>query len=499
MALALRPHGTAFTGLLAVDVPWAPMSFVTDDFLLHGRAARELYHTHAAGAPILDYHCHLPVRDLATNRRFENLFDIWLEGVHYKWRAMRANGIAERYCTGDAPPYEKFLAWARTVPQTLRNPLYHWTHLELRRYFDIDELLSERTAGEVWSRANRRLADGDLTAQGILRRFRVAYLCTSDDPVDPLTHHAALAASPLDTAVYPTFRPDAALRVGDAAGFNRWTDALAAAANVQIARLPDFLEALRRRHDDFHAHGCRLSDHGLEQCPLTTCAEAEAARIFDRVRAGSAADPLDADRFAGYLMMFFGRLDARRGWTKQLHLGALRNVNTRMQQTLGRDTGFDSIGDWPQLQRLAAYLDALEREQALPRTILYNVNPADNYAFATLAGCFQDGRVAGKIQFGSGWWFLDQREGIEWQLNALSNAGLLSRWVGMVTDSRSFMSYPRHEYFRRVLCNLIGTDVDRGELPNEPESIGELIRNLCFETAHRYLNLPARAKTGGAG
>jgi glucuronate isomerase len=468
------------------------MSFLTDDFLLHGTAARELYHTFAAGQPILDYHCHLPVRDLATDRRFDNLFDIWLEGDHYKWRAMRANGIAERYCTGDAPPYEKFLAWARTVPRTLRNPLYHWTHLELRRYFDIDDVLNERTAADVWSRANRRLADGDLSAQGILRRFGVAAVCTTDDPVDPLTHHAALAASPLDTAVYPTFRPDAALRVGDAAGFNQWTDALAAAANIEISRLPHFLDALRRRHDDFHAIGCRLSDHGLDQCPDTTCSATEAARIFDQVRAGADADPLEADRFAGYLLLFFGALDAQRGWTKQLHLGALRNANTRMRLTLGRDTGFDSAGDWPQVPRLAAYLDALDREQALPKMILYNVNPADNYAFATLAGSFQDGSVAGKIQFGSGWWFLDQREGIEWQLNALSNAGLVSRFVGMVTDSRSFMSYPRHEYFRRVLCNLIGTDVDRGELPNDPESLGTLIQDICFNTARRYLDLPAR-------
>jgi glucuronate isomerase len=469
------------------------MSFITEDFLLHSKTARELYHTVAAGQPILDYHCHLPVRDLAADRRFENLFDIWLEGDHYKWRAMRANGIAERYCTGDAPPYEKFLAWAKTVPRTLRNPLHHWTHLELSRYFDIDDLLNERTAADVWARANRRLADGDLTAQGILRRFGVAYVCTTDDPVDPLTHHAALAASSLETAVYPTFRPDGALRAADAAAFNQWTDALASCANVQISRLPDFLDALSRRHDDFHAHGCRLSDHGLEQCPPITGSEAEAGRIFDRVRAGGAVDPSDADRFAGYLLVFFGTLDARRGWTKQLHLGALRNVSTRMRQALGRDTGFDSVGDWPQVQRLAAYLDALDREGALPKMIVYNVNPADNYAFATLAGSFQDGSVAGKIQFGSGWWFLDQREGIEWQLNALSNAGLLSRFVGMVTDSRSFMSYPRNEYFRRVLCNLIGGDVDRGELPNDPESIGALIRDVCFNTAQRYLNLPARS------
>jgi glucuronate isomerase len=475
------------------------MTFITDDFLLHGTTARELYQEFAAGQPILDYHCHLPVRDIAENRRFDNLCDIWLDGDHYKWRAMRANGVAERYCTGDAPPYEKFLAWARTVPRTLRNPLYHWTHLELRRYFDIDDLLNEGTAADVWSRANRRLADDDLTTQGILGHFRVSGLCTTDDPVDPLTHHAALAASSLETAVYPTFRPDAALRVGNPVAFNQWTDALAAAANIAIARLPHFLDALRQRHDAFHAHGCRLSDHGLEQCPPTGCPDIDAARIFDRVRGGGLVDAHDADRLAGYLLVFFGTLDAQRGWTQQLHLGALRNVNTRMMHTLGRDTGFDAVGDSPQVQRLAAYLDTLEREQALPKMILYNVNPADNYAFATLASSFQDGSVAGKIQFGSGWWFLDQRDAIEWQLDALSNTGLLSRFVGMVTDSRSFMSYPRHEYFRRVLCNLIATDLDRGDLPNDRESIGALIRDICLNNAHAYLNLPARASIDRAG
>jgi glucuronate isomerase len=469
--------------------------FLTDDFLLHGATARELYHRFAEAQPILDYHCHLPVRDLADDRRFANLFDIWLEGDHYKWRAMRANGIDERYCTGDAPAYEKFLAWARTVPRTLRNPLYHWTHLELQRYFGIEDLLDERTAPAVWARANAQLAGADLSALGILRRFRVSTVCTTDDPADTLASHQRLAASSLETAVYPTFRPDAAMRVNDGGEFNRWVERLGEAAEIAIARLPDFLDALEKRHNDFHAHGCRLSDHGLEHCPGPACSDADAARIFDRARTGGAIDAVEADRFAGYLMIFFGTLDASRGWTKQLHLGALRNVNTYGMRTLGRDTGFDNIGDWPQIRPLAAYLDALAREQALPKMVLYNLNPADNYAFATLAGSFQDGRIAGKIQFGSGWWFLDQREGIEWQLNALSNAGLLSRFVGMVTDSRSFMSYPRHEYFRRVLCNLVGTDVDRGELPDDLDLVGGMIRDICYANAQRFLDLPARVPT----
>jgi glucuronate isomerase len=468
------------------------LTFITDDFLLHGPAARELYHRYAADQPIFDYHCHLPVRDLAENRRFANLFDIWLEGDHYKWRAMRANGIDERYCTGDASPYEKFLAWARTVPRTLRNPLYHWTHLELLRYFGIGDLLNEHSGADIWARANARLAGDDLTAHGILKHFGVTCVCTTDDPADSLAYHEQLAASALETAVYPTFRPDAALRIGDAPEFNRWLDRLGAVADVSITRLTDLLDALRRRHDDFHAHGCRLSDHGLDACPGPACSDADASRLFDQARAGAAIDPIDVDRFAAYLMVFFGTLDAERGWTKQLHLGAMRNVNSHMMQTLGRDTGFDCIGDWPQARALAAYLDVLARAGALPQMVIYNLNPADNYAFATLAGSFQDGTVAGKIQFGSGWWFLDQREGIEWQLNALSNAGLLSRFVGMVTDSRSFMSYPRHEYFRRVLCNLVGADVDRGELPHDLDLVGGMIRDISFANAQRFFALPAR-------
>jgi glucuronate isomerase len=472
--------------------------FITDDFLLRGDTARELYHAFAADQPIVDYHCHLPVGDLAADRRFANLFEIWLEGDHYKWRAMRANGVAERYCTGDAPPYEKFAAWAQTVPRTLRNPLYLWTHLELARYFGITDPLNEATAQAIWSRANARLADGDLSAHGILRRFRVSTICTTDDPADSLAHHAALAASPLEVGVYPTFRPDAAMRIGDPGGFNQWLDKLGAAADTTIARLPDLLDALRARHDDFHAHGCRLSDHGLDHCPRSIASDAEAARLFDRARGGGAVGADDAERFAGYLLVFFGTLDAARGWTKQLHLGALRNVNSRMMAALGRDAGFDAIGDWPQILPLAAYLDTLGRADALPKIILYNLNPADNYAFATLAGSFQDGRVAGKIQYGTAWWFLDQREGIEWQMNALSNAGLLSRFVGMVTDSRSFMSFPRHEYFRRVLCSLIGADVDRGELPRDMDLVGAMIRGICAENARSFLDLPARAPARAA-
>ena len=439
------------------------MAFIHDDFLLDTDTARRLYRDHAIDPPILDYHCHLPAQEIAEDRRFANLAEIWLEGDHYKWRAMRAGGIAERFCTGDADPSEKFLAWAATVPRCLRNPLYHWTHLELARYFGIDGLLDATSAPRVWADANAQLqSDPGLTARGILRTFRVQTLCTTDDPADPLTSHEQIRDANIGTRVLPTFRPDRALDVHQPVTFNAWLDRLAATADVDISTFDDMLHALRRRHESFHALGGRLSDHGLDHCYASPCTDTEATTIFDRARAGSAASPEERDGFAAYLMVFFGRLDAEKGWTKQLHLGALRSASTRGLQRYGRDGGYDSMGDWPQLEALGAYLDLLDRENALPKTILYNVNPVQNYALATMAGNFQDGSVAGKIQFGSGWWFLDQKEGMEWQINALSNTGLLSAFVGMTTDSRSFMSYPRHEYFRRVLCNLIGRDVERG-------------------------------------
>jgi glucuronate isomerase len=468
------------------------MKFIHEDFLLHTRAARRLYHQFAEPEPIFDYHCHLPPQDIAKNRCFRNLFEIWLEGDHYKWRAMRANGVAERFCTGAATPFEKFKAWAATVPHTLRNPLYHWTHLELKRYFGIDELLDEASAARIWERANRDLAAPDLTAQGILGKFRVTTLCTTDDPTDDLQHHRALALSNLETRVLPAFRPDKALLVNQPAQFKAWTRRLAEASDVDIRNFGDFLDALRSRHDYFHTQGCQLSDHGLNQCFADFCTERVAAAIFAKAQSGKSVSQEEHARFAAFMMLFFGQLDAEKRWTKQLHLGALRNNNTRLLRELGQDTGFDSIGDFPQAAALCAYLDRLEQEHALPRMIIYNVNPADNYAFASLAGSFQDGSLPGKIQFGAAWWFLDQKAGMEWQLNALSHLGLLSRFVGMVTDSRSFMSYPRHEYFRRVLCDLIGRDVENGEIPNDDTLLGPMIRNLCYGNAERFLAMPGR-------
>ena len=466
------------------------MAFIHENFLLSTPSARHLYHTYAERQPILDYHNHLPPQDLAGNRQFANLFEIWLEGDHYKWRAMRANGVAEKYCTGrDVSPRDKFLAWAKTVPHTLRNPLFHWTHLELVRHFGIEDYLEESTAESIWERANAQLATDGLRVWGILKKFNVKALCTTDDPVDDLRFHAQLRASGLETKVFPAFRPDKALRVDQPAAWNPWVDRLAASANVDIRNLPAMLDALRARHDFFHSLGCRLSDHGLDAAFACFCTEAEAAAIFDKARAGQAAAEDDYRKFATFLMLHFGRLDAQKGWTKQLHLGAYRSANTRKLAELGPDTGFDSMGDRNQIAALGGYLNRLESESLLPRIIIYNVNPVQNYAFATMAGNFQDGTIPGKIQFGSGWWFVDQKEGMEWQMNALSNTGLLSRFVGMLTDSRSFLSFPRHEYFRRTLCNMLGQDLEAGLLPDREDWLGPMIRNICYGNARQYLGL----------
>ncbi len=465
-------------------------SFIHDDFLLESKPARQLYHKYAANEPIFDYHCHISPKDIAENRQFKNLFEIWLEGDHYKWRAMRSNGVAEKFCTGNATAEEKFNAWAATVPHTLRNPLYHWTHIELRRYFGITELLSEKTAAKIWKQANAKLATAAYTTQGLLKKMNVKVVCTTDDPVDDLGYHRAFAKSGHPTTMLPAFRPDKALTVNSPAGFNKWVEQLASAANVDISSFSAFISALEKRHEFFHAQGCRLSDHGMNHCFADFCSEKVAAAVFDKARKGTAVTPLEHSQFASFMMVFFGQLDAKRGWTKQLHLGALRSNNTRLLQQLGPDTGFDSIGDFPQTQTLAAYLDKLDSENSLPKTIIYNLNPADNYAFATMIGNFQDGTIPGKIQFGSGWWFLDQKEGMEWQLNALSQLGLLSRFIGMITDSRSFMSYPRHEYFRRTLCNLIGKDIVNGAIPNDEKLVGPMIKNICYANAKNYMEFP---------
>ena len=488
--------------------PPAAAPWITDDFLLHNDVARELYHEYAEQEPIFDYHCHLPPDQIADNKVFRNLTEIWLAGDHYKWRAMRANGVAEKYCTGDASDWEKFLAYARTVPFTLRNPLYHWTHLELKKFFGITTRLDESTAREIWDAANGKLAQ--MPVNEILRRNRVAVIATTDDPTDSLEHHRqirksqsagstgvpacagnrntrnnagrdACATKPLATRVYPSWRPDKALAIDQPAVWNPWVDKLGAAGT-----LASLLEALTQRLDFFHANGCRLSDHGLRHCYADDCAEDEAGRTFAEARSGRSVSREAADKFRSFVMLWLGEQYAARGWVMQLHLGALRNCNTRRRRALGPDTGFDSIGDWPQAAALSRYLDRLDTNHRLPKTILYNLNPADNYVLAAIPGNFPDGTVPGKIQFGSGWWFLDQKEGMEWQLNALSNLGLLSRFVGMLTDSRSFLSYSRHEYFRRLLCDLLGRDVERGELPRDMKLLGGMVRNICFGNAQAY-------------
>jgi glucuronate isomerase len=464
-------------------------TFITDNFLLETETARELYFNEAATQPIYDYHCHLPPRQLAENHRFRNLYDIWLAGDHYKWRLMRANGVAERFCTGDASDREKYDAFVRTVPYTLRNPLYHWSHLELLRYFGIDDLIDEASGDAIWEQADARLAEPGFGVHGILEKNRVAVVVTTDDPTDSLEFHRQIRAQKIKTRIYPAFRPDGALKVGQPAAFGEWCAKLSAAGGSDLATFADFLAALKQRHDFFHEQGCRLSDHGLETCFATECDEKQAARIYEKARAGHAAGPEEVRQFGTFLMLYFGHLDAARGWTKQLHLGALRGVNSGMIRQAGADTGFDSIGDWPQVAALGWYLDRLAANGDLPKMVLYSVNPADNYTLATMAGNFQEGPCAGKIQLGSGWWYLDQLEGMTWQLNALSNLGLLRRFVGMLTDSRSFLSYTRHEYFRRLLCNLLGHDVERGLLPRDLKLLGAMVREICFENACAYFGL----------
>jgi len=464
------------------------MAFIHDEFLLNNEPGRRLYHDYAVDEPILDYHNHLPPGEIAENRQFANLGEMWLEGDHYKWRAMRANGEPEEVITGNAGAKDKYLAWARTVPHTLCNPLYHWTHLELSRHFGIDTLLSEETAEEIWETANERLAQPELSVHGILKQFDVRALCTTDDPTDSLAHHEAIASLGIRTKVYPTFRPDKAWSVDQPEGFNAWADKLAVTAKVETDKLSGFLAALERRVEDFHAIGSRLSDHSFPYCFDTFPSGIEANHIFDKARLGRVVSPEEQHKFGAHVMEYLGRLYAQKGWAMQMHIGPQRNNNTRLFETIGPDIGCDSIGDWPQAAPLAKFLDRLEQDELLPKTILYNNNLMDNFTFATMAGNFQGG-TPGKIQFGSGWWHADQQEGMEWQMKALANTGLLSRFIGMLTDSRSFLSFPRHEYFRRTLCNLIGEFMRDGKLPEDYELVGGMVKRICYQNAKEYLDL----------
>jgi glucuronate isomerase len=462
-------------------------TFIGPNFLLHSKSAELLYHDYAAPMPIIDYHNHLPPEQIATDHRFDNLTQIWLYGDHYKWRAMRTHGIPEFFCTGGAGDWEKFEKWAETVPYTLRNPLHHWTHLELQRYFGINALLGPDTARSVFDQANERLRTPEYSVRNLLHKMNVRVLCTTDDPTDTLEWHRQLAADPtVGFQVLPTFRPDKALAVEDPTAFNEWTDKLAASSDTDIVDFGDFLQALKIRHDFFSAQGCRLSDHGLEHLFSEDYTLAEVTSIYEKIRNGKPPEAVEALKIKSALLHELARWNHEKGWVQQFHLGAMRNNNSRAMQSIGPDTGWDSIGDFRQGPHLVHFLDRLDQEGRLAKTILYNLNPADNELMATMAGNFNDGTCAGKVQFGSAWWFLDQKDGMQKQINALSNLGLISHFIGMLTDSRSFLSYPRHEYFRRVLCNLFGDEIEKGELPNDIPWIGERIKDICYRNAASY-------------
>jgi len=465
--------------------------FITENFLLQNDAAVRLYHDYAKDLPIIDYHCHLPPQQVAEDHRFRNLAEIWLAGDHYKWRLLRANGVPERLITGDASDWEKLLAWAETVPKTLRNPIYHWTHMELKRPFGIsDRLLGPDTAKGIWDECNAKLATAEFSARGIMRQMKVVLVCTTDDPVDSLEHHAAIAAdTSFPIRVLPAFRPDRAMAVESAAAFNEYVDCLAAVTNTHIADFTPFLDALRQRHEFFHRMGCRLSDHGIETFYAADHTEAEVHQTFAKIRDRTELDPAEILKFKSAMLYEFGVMDWEKGWTQQFHVGVIRNASTRLFQALGRDVGGDSIGDFELGRPLARFLDRLDREGKLAKTILYNLNPRDNELLATMIGNFQDGSVPGKLQFGSGWWYNDQKDGMEKQMEALSNCGLLSRFVGMLTDSRSFLSYTRHEYFRRILCNLLGTEMEIGLLPRDMALVGSMVADIGYNNARSYFGL----------
>ncbi|MBT8036165.1 MAG: glucuronate isomerase [Verrucomicrobiae bacterium] len=461
-------------------------NYIHDNFLLQNPTAVRLFHDYAAPEPIFDYHCHLSPKDLAENRQFNNLFEIWLEGDHYKWRAMRLNGVDEQYCTGDASPEEKFNAFAATVPATLRNPMYHWSHLELARYFGIHESIDASTAPAIWDRSNEMLAQDDMTSWGILEKQNVKFIGTTDDPIDNLEHHIALKDSDCPATVAPTFRPDKAFSLEDPAAWNAWTEQLAEVVDKEIDRFDTFKSALSARVDFFDSVGCRASDHGPVRCPLRISDDAEAASTFQKARVGQSLSRDEIEGFAGNILAFLGECYSDKGWVMQLHLGAIRSVNAGLHRELGADIGCDSIHDEQQVPPLALLLGELSLRGKLPKTILYNLNPSDNYAFATMCGNFFEAGIKGKIQFGSGWWFLDQWEGMKWQMNALSSLGLLSNFIGMLTDSRSMMSYPRHEYFRRLLCQMLGEDMENGTMPNNLEMVGQMVKNISCSNAVRY-------------
>jgi len=463
-------------------------SFLNEDFLLETKTAQRLYHDYAAGLPIIDYHCHLPPDQIAGDINFKNITQIWLNGDHYKWRAMRANGINEAYITGDKSDWEKFEQWAATVPYTLRNPLYHWTHLELQRYFNIHEILSPATAKKIYEECNEKLQSPEYSVRNLIKSRNVEVVCTTDDPLDDLAHHQKIKKDGYSVKVLPTFRPDKAMEANDVKALNAYISRLETITGNSIPDFNAYLAALKQRHDYFAENGGSLSDHGLEHLYAENYTELEIKIIFTKIRSEQALTVHEAAQFKSAMLYHFSVWDHEKGWVQQYHLGALRNNNTRALSEAGPDTGYDSMGDFAQGKALSKFLNKLEAGNKLTKTILYNLNPADNELMATMAGNFNDGTVAGKMQFGSAWWFLDQKDGMIKQINALSNMGLLSRMVGMLTDSRSFMSFPRHEYFRRILCNLFGNDIENGEMPNDIKWTGKIIQDICYYNAKNYFD-----------
>lgn len=463
-------------------------SFIHDDFLLQNEAAKELYHNYSEKQPIIDYHCHLIPEYIANDHQFDNLGQIWLEGDHYKWRAMRTNGIEEKYCTGkDTSDWEKYEKWVETVPYTMRNPLYHWTHLELKRAFGVDELLNPASGKRIYDICTEKLRTPEFSARGLMKKFNVEVVCTTDDPVDTLEHHIALKNEGFGIKVLPTWRPDKAMAVECPAEYRKYVEKLSEVSGVTISNFADLIQALRVRHDFFASIGCKLSDHGIEEFYAEDYTQAEIDAIFNKVYGGKELTKEEILKFKSAMLYEGAVMDWEKGWTQQFHYGAIRNNNSRLFRKLGPDTGFDSIGDFTVAKAMSKFLNSLDNDNKLAKTIIYNLNPRDNDLIATMIGNFQDGSVAGKIQFGSGWWFLDQKTGMEAQMNSLSNLGLLSRFVGMLTDSRSFLSYPRHEYFRRILCNLIGEDVEKGLLPkSETKFLGEMVANISYFNAKNF-------------